>query len=210
MGDDAEKLNEEGIKALTEYLHQLEQDYQYSISKFDNQVLIISSGALGLSLTFIKDIVPIKQAIGIWIYCIALILFIITIALSFYTHWKSAKIIDEQIILVKDHLANKKPLANHNEDKLKYNIINKKNKQMMWTLVAGLTSICLFVILNIFNTNMTDKKDSKKNIPLKKAIDSLDKNYQGLPLKPIPVQAIKKDTTKSKDNPKNTPKKDTD
>ena len=35
--------------------------------KFDNAILTLSTGALGISLAFIKDIVPLKIAQNLWL-----------------------------------------------------------------------------------------------------------------------------------------------
>lgn len=50
-------------KRLHEMLSQRAwQDMQDSSDQFDKQLLTISSGALGISLAFVKDIVPVKEA----------------------------------------------------------------------------------------------------------------------------------------------------
>jgi hypothetical protein len=82
------------------YLKDLFEDLKYSISKFDDQSLLISSGALGLSLTFIKDIVPFQDSKFIFLFYCSLFLFIISMALGFIGHYISARQISNTIKLV--------------------------------------------------------------------------------------------------------------
>ncbi len=57
--------------------------YRDSIGKFDHQSLYISSGALGFSLTFVKEIVPFNKSIFIWIFILSICSFLATIILGF-------------------------------------------------------------------------------------------------------------------------------
>ncbi len=43
------------------------QDIQSSTDSYDQSLLTLSSGALGLSIAFIKDIVPLQQATWLWL-----------------------------------------------------------------------------------------------------------------------------------------------
>ncbi|WP_282143803.1 hypothetical protein [Cellulophaga baltica] len=79
------------------YLKDLFEDLNYSISKFDSQTLAISGGALGFSLTFIKDIVPFSEAIHISILYISLALFILTISFELLGHHLSIRQISNSI-----------------------------------------------------------------------------------------------------------------
>jgi hypothetical protein len=45
-------------------------DIQSSSDEYDKSILTLSSGGLGLSLAFIKDIVPLREAVVVWLlYC---------------------------------------------------------------------------------------------------------------------------------------------
>ncbi|WP_373060522.1 hypothetical protein [Zunongwangia sp. H14] len=80
-----------------EYKKDLLEDLRYSVSKFDTQVLTIASGAIAISLTFIKEIVPIKYAVAEWLFLLALMCFIICLTLGFISHYLSIKKISESI-----------------------------------------------------------------------------------------------------------------
>jgi len=54
---------EQRQKLCDEHRRQIWQDIQSSADNFDKYILTLSSGALGLSLSFIKDIVPLGTAV---------------------------------------------------------------------------------------------------------------------------------------------------
>jgi hypothetical protein len=57
------------LDLYNEHRKQAWQDIQTSTDQFDRSLLTLSSGALALSLAFIKDLVPLKDAVGIyWLY----------------------------------------------------------------------------------------------------------------------------------------------
>ena len=57
------------LELYNEHRRQAWQDIQMSTDQFDRSLLTLSSGALVLSLAFIKDAVPLKDAVGIyWLY----------------------------------------------------------------------------------------------------------------------------------------------
>ena len=206
MEDDNDKLNEDDIEVLKEHKKGLNTSWIYSITKFDDQILTISSAALGLSLAFIKDIVPFKDAVDICFYITAIILLALTIMLSLFSHWFSAKINFNEIELIEKHINSKTKIPDGNP--FKYNVIHYLNLIMLITLISGISLITYFALSNI--NHMSEKNKEEEINPLKKAADSLEKNYQAMPPKSIPPQAIKKDTTKAQDKPKSNPKKDTD
>lgn len=73
--------------AEEDYKNSLYEDLKYSTSKFDAQVLTISTSSIGVSLAFIKNIVPFKDAIYSWVFYSALIVFVICLILSLIGHY---------------------------------------------------------------------------------------------------------------------------
>lgn len=133
-------MSEDIENAKKDYLKQLYEDHNYSIEKFDSQALYISSGALGLSLAFLKDFVPVKEAIWLWLFYVAIWLFVIVILVGFIAHYRSSRLIEKQIKLVDEDR-----LDEIKEDK-SIHIINK------WTillLMLGIAALVLFVSLNL-------------------------------------------------------------
>lgn len=137
--------NREEIKK--EYLKNLNQDYRYSISKMDSQALFLSSGALGLSLAFIKDLVPINEAESKWIFLVSLWLFVIAIVLGLIGHQISSGRLAKRIQLVQDDRYDE-----IKEDKL----IPRFNICLISIIILGIFSLVIFVSINV--DNMSKKK----------------------------------------------------
>ena len=80
MSKKVKKANQKSYDTLRK---ELTDKSLYNDSQYDKSILTLSSGSLLLSLTFIKDIVPIKQASILWSLHLSWILFTITIILVF-------------------------------------------------------------------------------------------------------------------------------
>lgn len=130
-------------KIKTKYIEDLYQDHKYSIEKFDSQALFISSGALGLSLSFIENLVSLSTAKYQWIFILSIWLFVISISFGFIAHYKSSRIIMNQIRLVdEDRLDDIKP------DKFTPVI----NRLLTGIIILGILTLVLFVSINIIST----------------------------------------------------------
>jgi hypothetical protein len=137
--EEKEKARREKIKQ--KYLDDLWEDLRYSISKFDEQLLIISGGALGISLSFIKDIVPLKDAIWIWLYYTAIGSFTFCIGFGFLNHLRSADSIYDRYEKV-------------NNEKYDFDLENNSkfwNRLLTVSLTTGIITLVLFCIINIEN-----------------------------------------------------------
>src|SRR5690606_6793988 len=87
---------------VEEFKRELYKDLNYSTSKFDTQSLTIAGGALGISLTFIKEIVPFNESQYTFLFYGALICFVFTIFLGFIAHYWSSHLIRKAISLAED------------------------------------------------------------------------------------------------------------
>ena len=76
-------LTEEQKNDLKEFLETLKKDYRYNIELFDKQSVYIAGGALAISLTFIRDIVPLNMSIFLLLYYVSISFFALSILLSF-------------------------------------------------------------------------------------------------------------------------------
>lgn len=142
------------------YIKDLFEDLKYSISKFDNQALVISGGALGFSLTFIKDIVPFSEAIYVWLLYSSLFCFIYTIGIGFFGHYLSLKQISNSIEIVSNEKYNDlKP------DKW----IPKINLSIVISLSLGILLMVGYCLINIQNLR-NNKKMKQHQIEIKKTI----------------------------------------
>jgi hypothetical protein len=133
--------DEDLAKIKRDYLNSLWDDYKDSISKFDDQSLLISGGALGISLTFVKDIVPLDQSIHLWLFVLALICFVLTILFGFINHIISANTIKR---------THQKASANDFTKPIN-NKIAGLNIFIAGSLVTGLILLVLYCTINIAN-----------------------------------------------------------
>lgn len=136
------------------YRNELYEDYKYSVDSFDKQALLISGGALGLSLSFIKDIVPLDEAECVEIFIGALIFFVISIVLGFVAHRNSMAKIEQQIRNIdEDKPVNDKPDT----------ITRHLNWVITLSVVLGIFLMVTYSAVNIaYKANSDD--ETKKDI----------------------------------------------
>ena len=123
------------------YLEQLNKAYIQSSAQFDKQVLFIASGALGVSLAFIKDIVKLEIATNKPLLLLAWISFGTVILICILSHYTSLKAINFKI----EHVHQKTDKTSKRFDfftKL-FNIL------MIVILAAGLILLNVFIGINI-------------------------------------------------------------
>ncbi|KFF03685.1 MULTISPECIES: hypothetical protein [Flavobacterium] len=80
-----------------EYLDLLNKVYFESSTQFDKQLLFVASGALGLSLAFIKDIVVLSKATNKELLLLSWISFGLVILINVISHYTSLKAINYKI-----------------------------------------------------------------------------------------------------------------
>lgn len=132
-----EEFRQEEIRQ--NYKKDLQEGIRYSIGKLDDQILYISSGALALSLSFIKDLVPLNQAVFLILLFFSWSFLTLSISLSLYSHLHSYNAHQEQI----DRLENGEDLLD--EDKFTKWI----NKITMGFLILGIVLQVSFAIINL-------------------------------------------------------------
>jgi hypothetical protein len=124
-----------------EYWRQLYETYKESAQQFDKQILYISSGALGVSMSFITDIVEMKLASHKFLLSISWIVLAFIILVSLTSHYISMKALNYK-------------MENRNNDGDKkssfYNgIVSKLNVIMLLGLPIGIILLICFITLNI-------------------------------------------------------------
>jgi hypothetical protein len=155
------------------YIKDLFEDLKYSVTKFDSQTLAISGGALGFSLTFIKDIVPFSEAIHIWLLYISLVLFIYTIGFGLLGHYLSIRQISNSIETV-----SKEKYEELKQDKW----IPKINASLIISISLGIIFMILYCIINIENQRTKDetKATIKQNIKIIQESESGNLKIEGV------------------------------
>jgi hypothetical protein len=161
MGNtDLSEKQQEDLKIL---LDDLKKGYRYNIENYDKQAIYISSGALAISLTFIKNIVPIEYLTYLWFYYCAVSLLTISIILGFLSFLISSTKISRNL------------KAAENLDFEKFNNDTTTNK-INWAngllIVIGIVFLVLFTSFNLShyksinpNTHTMSDKDTKISIP---------------------------------------------
>ncbi|MCG8411523.1 MAG: hypothetical protein MI739_09590 [Bacteroidales bacterium] len=160
--------NTEEIKR--EYIKDLYTDFRYGIEKFDTQALYLSSGALAISLAFLKDIVPINEAVCLILYYIALILFGLTILIGFVAHYISSRQIMARI----------KKIEKNDFNVQDNDWIGLINKTIIATLVIGIGLLITFTVINMNVANSKIDKQKTNNILIEKSLsDSISIQIKG-------------------------------
>jgi F0F1-type ATP synthase membrane subunit a len=154
------------------YLKDLFEDLKYSVSKFDSQTLAISGGALGFSLTFIKDIVPFSEAIHIWLLYISLALFIFTISFGLLGHYLSIRQISNSI----------ESVSKEKYDELKPDKwIPKINASLIISIAIGIILMIFYCVINIENqrSNTSIKTSKEQSFQIIKTTESGNLKIEG-------------------------------
>lgn len=151
MSDKEEKIREEYLKGLYE-------DFRYSINKFDTYTVYLSGGALAISLTFVENIVPIREAICIYLYYGAIILFGFTMIFGLFAHYKSALEIDKRLKLIEQD--------NYNEleKKMDKDKISLMNIILIYSITIGTIFLIAFSIINMNALNNKSKLTQHNSI----------------------------------------------
>lgn len=166
MSDNNQNIEE--IKR--EYIKDLYTDFRYGIEKFDTQALYLSSGALAISLTFLKDIVPINEAVCLILYYIALILFGLTILIGFVAHYISSRQIMARI----------KKIEQNDFNVQDNDWISLINKTIIATLVIGIGLLITFTMINMNVANNKTDRQKINNILIEKSLnDSISIQIKG-------------------------------
>lgn len=144
-----------------EYIKDLYTDFRYGVEKFDTQALYLSSGALAISLTFLKDIVPINEAVCLILYYISLILFALTILIGFVAHYISSRQIMARI----------KKIEQNDFNVRDNDWISLINITIIATLVIGIGLLITFTMINMNVANNKKNKSQTNNILIEKSLN---------------------------------------
>jgi hypothetical protein len=187
-------------KLYDEHRKQAWEDLQNSSDNFDKSVLTLSSGALGLSLSFIKDIVPLNHAMWLLLLYLSWSLFGLCIVLTVLSYQFGIR-------AQKEHLRNLPDYYLQGDEKA------SKQKGRSWRAVEafsllsaglftlGLICTVVFCIKNLEGSRMSDIKmgqDARSPVAMTPcapenttvpANDVLQKSRQPIAMTPVqPVQ----------------------
>jgi len=124
-----------------EHYNQLFELYKESGAQFDKQILYIASGALGLTMTFISDVVSLACAQHKFLLSVLWSLLTLIILISLLSHYLSLKAMNHRM----QNLYKKKD----KNSKILNTWVEGLNIAMLVGLPIGIALIILFISLNI-------------------------------------------------------------
>lgn len=161
----------EGEKTEEEknFIRALDEDLRYSVSKFDGQTLAMSGGALGISLTFIKDIVPFQYSVYSWLLYSAQFLFTVAITIGFVSHYRSMRGTIRSIEKADARKFGEILLSNKKDNAW----IHGFNSLIVWVLPIGILLLVLYSLTNIENSRRhTFTEVNDQRILIEKAFEN--------------------------------------
>jgi hypothetical protein len=149
--DKAGKLKEPWVPQAEEFSKHREQawrDRQSSSDEFDKNLLTFSSGALGLSLAFIKDIVPLKNASNMWLLYCSWFALVLCIMATIFSYPLSMKALDKHLIHLEDYYIRGKLRSLNPQNRWSDSVTAARITGGLFFL-AGVIATVIFVFLNI-------------------------------------------------------------
>ncbi|VXB82258.1 hypothetical protein [Maribacter litoralis] len=114
---------------------------------FEKYITFIASGALGLTITFIDNINPLKESIVIWVIALGWVLLALTLFINLLSHYLSSKYNEKTIQDIDDEIKYE-ILLNNIEDRNR--IISQLNLLSIIFLGLGIVSILTYTIINAY------------------------------------------------------------
>lgn len=135
------------IQEWRKYRRDVLEQKSKSDDDFEKYITFISSGALGLTLTFINEISPLKESIGIWIISSGWILLALTLFINLLSHFLSSRYNEKTLKDIDENVDNTDFVCKLER---RNNIISALNFISIGTLGLGITSILIFTIINAY------------------------------------------------------------
>ncbi len=144
-------MTEAETQNLLDYRTQLQVVADKSSEEFEKRLLYISTGALGLSFSFITDIVELKDSTHNWILISGWVVLALCILINLMSHHWSKSFAEKAICIVDDCLRSDK----YEDEKIKEKV-GFMNQIADWTtygtillLFLGIVAIIVFAAINI-------------------------------------------------------------
>lgn len=125
------------LDSTEKHIEQLYKGYTYSSEQFDKAILFVSSGILGISITFIEKIVSLSTSHCNWLLLLSWLLEAATIALFTINHYVSIQSFNKAI-------ADAYKTTINESKSVKY-----LNLTSIVTLTLGLILLIIFIFINI-------------------------------------------------------------
>jgi len=171
-----------------EYRKKVWEDTKSGTENFDKYLLTFSSGALGLSLAFIKDVAPIGQAVWIPSLFASWVAFLLCILVTLVSFRISILALEAMVPHLNDFYLNGKADA---FDKHQENWLTKAVEWLAWAgiilFICGVFFTMMFVYANIREAKRMSE-NSKKNPTRVEAMDFGCKPPTVTPTNEVPKQ----------------------
>lgn len=144
-----------------EYRRKIWEDKASGTENFDKYLISFSTGALALSLSFIKDIVPLKDAIWVPLLIVSWVALLLAVLVTLVSFRLSHSALERMFYVINDYYLNGKADAydKHMDD--------PRTKAMEWCawgglvlFVFGLACTMIFVGVNVVRANGATSKDT--------------------------------------------------
>ncbi len=135
------------IEEWKEYRLSVLEQKSKSDDDFEKYITFIASGALGLTITFIDKISPLKESIAIWVIAIGWVLLAFTLFINLLSHFLSSKYNEQTIQDIDDEIEYDNLIERiDNRNK----IISRLNLSSIILLGLGIISILTYTIINAY------------------------------------------------------------
>lgn len=150
------KFTPEQLKGWEDYRSSIYEQQTKSHDLFEKAMTFLSSGALGLTLTFHDKIVPGYDVKGIVFIAIGWLLLAATLFLNLLSHYRSSKSLNKSADEIDKVLSYKMTFEVYSQNLENRNkVIDRLNKITIWLLGIGIASVILYVTININNEKKT-------------------------------------------------------
>ncbi|MDX1773487.1 hypothetical protein [Oceanihabitans sediminis] len=139
--------SEKEIEEWKEYRLSVLEQKSKSDDDFEKYITFIASGALGLTITFIDKISPLKESIVIWVIALGWVLLAFTLFINLLSHFLSSKYNEQTIQDIDDEIEYDNlidRIDNRNR------IISRLNLSSIILLGLGIISILIYTIVNAY------------------------------------------------------------
>jgi hypothetical protein len=174
-----------------EYRKKVWEDTKSGTENFDKYLLTFSSGALGLSLAFIKDVAPIGHAVWIRSLFASWLAFLLCILITLISFRISILALEAMVPHLNDFYLNSNAEA---FDKHRENWLTKAVEWCAWTgiilFVCGVFFTMMFVYANIREAKRMSEKENAAKAPIH--IDAMDFGCKPVAMTPTGGDKVEK------------------
>lgn len=136
------------IEEWKEYRLSVLEQKSKSDDDFEKYITFIASGALGLTITFIDKISPLKESIVVWVIALGWVLLAFTLFINLLSHFLSSKYNEQTVQDIDDEIEYEVLI---NKIDVRNKTISGLNLSSIILLGLGIISILIYTIINAYN-----------------------------------------------------------